>query len=249
MNSNTLIISYGNALYKEIALNWGTALSHLEIDNYLIFSIDEECHEFLEFHGINSTLHPIPDLPEKQARGGMTKRMGIERFYIIKSLLEEGRDIIYSDLDAVWIKNPLADCANFENDNMVASVVDHKGAWPPKVSKVWGFTLCTGWFGFKSCQENIEFIDDLISFFANRPTVCDQDAYNSYLLSLQPSLNHNCKPHLRRLILPNGSTLLALNKNLIKRGHPHPSTLVGHPVSHKTAWQTKKKLIEKNFGF
>jgi hypothetical protein len=247
--NDLLIISYCNYFYREIALNWANALGRLGIDNYLIFSIDKECHEFLKSKRINSCLHTISDLPKKQAAGGMSKKMGRERFYIIKSLLQEGYDVVYSDLDAVWIKNPLDLCANFNDDHMIASVVQHAGAWPPKVSKEWGFTLCTGWFGFRACVKNIKFLEELGEFFKNGKIVCDQDAYNSYLLSLNPSHDRGVKGHCSRLTLPGGATLLGINPELIKRGHPTNKALVGHPVSCKTAKQTMNKLKEKNLWF
>jgi len=254
--NNLLIISYCNYFYREIALNWVKALERLGIDNYLIFSIDEACDNFLREKGINSRFHPIPDLPEKQARGGMTRKMGLERFKIIRSLVAAGTDVIYSDLDAVWIKDPRDSLCCFSDFHIVASAVRHTHAWPPHVAKEWKFTLCTGWLGFKGAPTTASFLDELLNFFLNsrRPApgkliVCDQDAFNSYLLHAGftpfPEEGHQA-------VLKSGSgdfNLLALHPDLVHRGGGRPSSLVVHPVSPKTAEKTKGKLKSKKLWF
>lgn len=257
--NDLLIISYCNYLYREIALNWVRALENLGVDNYLIFSIDEECHNFLKARGVNSRLHLIPDLPQKQAQGGMTRKMGVERFRIIGSLLKEGVNVVYSDLDAVWVKNPLKILENFSEFDILSSTVRQTGAWPPLVAQKWGFTLCTGWFGFKASPSTVLFITELIDFFLNskRPPpgnfiVCDQDAFNSYLVDSEftplPLEDHQA---ILQSPLSEYSSLrvLAIDRDLIHRGGGSPASVVIHPVSEKTGEKTKKKLQAKNIWF
>ena len=258
-SNKLLIISYCNYSYREIALNWVKALERLGIENYLIFSIDEECHEFLKRKGVNSCLHIIADLPEKQSQGGMTRKMGMERFVIIRSLLEDGTDVVYSDLDAVWIHDPLKKLCNFSDHHLVASTIRHAHSWPPKVAKEWGFTLCTGWFGFKSGPTTLFFLDELMDFFLNsrRPRpgeliVCDQDAFNSYLLyaGFAPHPKEGHQALLKSSwFCYSGFNLLAIHSDSVHRGGGRSISLVVHPVSDKNAEKTKGKLRSKKLWF
>ena len=56
MNENMKIIAFGNARYKRIALNWAAYLKLHKINNYTIYSLDQEIFNFLKNQSINTEL-------------------------------------------------------------------------------------------------------------------------------------------------------------------------------------------------
>jgi hypothetical protein len=248
--SELLIISYSNYFYREIARNWALALNKLGIKNYLIFSMDEECHKFLIDNDINSKLHLAQNIPKEQEKGGMTTEMGMERFKIIKTLLNENKNVIYSDLDAIWIKNPIDSFCDFGKHEILASTVTHSAAYPKPTRLKWGFTICTGWLAFKSCEKNINFLDSFLEFIKTPEAIGDdQHGFNSYLLKLNTSVSE-CPVHHAELFVPKlNLNILAINDGYVVRGKKRETSFVAHPVSAKLAQPKKDKLIAENLWF
>jgi len=70
------------------------------------------------------------------------------RVIVINSILEEGYDIIHSDVDAVWLKNPIPEYVNkYSELDLIAS---EGFRFPIKAVNEWGFCLCFGFFLIRS---------------------------------------------------------------------------------------------------
>jgi len=128
------IIAFGNSRYKRIAHNWALYLHQHNIDNYIIYSLDQGIYKYLIKNKINTELINL-------SGNNWNWR---ERVKYIYSLLNTGIDILHSDLDAVWQANPLE---FIEKDyDIIAST----GSFPAGVSSRIGYTLCMGWIYYKS---------------------------------------------------------------------------------------------------
>ncbi len=143
-----LIIVFANYDYLNVLENWLAAIKKLDINNYVIISLDNKLHKYLKKKNINSRLRPCElDLG----------KLWIHRVDIVLELLEEGYDVIHSDADAVWIRNPQPFLKELSYD----MIFSQGTIWPPDIHEKWGFVLCCGFFMIRSNDNTRLFVKRL----------------------------------------------------------------------------------------
>lgn len=233
---NLKIISFCNYSYREVALNWARHLEALSISNYEVLCLDAESDKYLKSHGCHSRV--LEEFNDDWISGC---KHTMRRFLIFKKLLEEGYDIIHSDTDALWLRDPIPDLIEANNQDIIASTVRHRRAFPQEVRKVFGFTCCMGWIFFRSNENTISYLDKFLN--SREIKGSDQKNFNQFLLSNKPEI----KPHDlgEELSTAHGLSLLALSKPLVKRGPVvEDLTYVWHPLTRKKAKQKKETFIK-----
>ena len=149
------IITVSNYDYREITLNWVCALNKLNINNYLVVSLDQKVHDYFNQKNINSALI------ETENKVGVILKFKLQ---LSIYLLKNGIDFIFSDTDAVWLKNPNDIFLNEKNESDL--VITMGTTHPKKVYNKWGFVMCTGLFFVKSSNKTID-------LFSSALEVCD----------------------------------------------------------------------------
>ena len=206
-----------------MALNWVRFLEENKISDYEIYSLDLECHQFLLNKGVNSILW-------NYKTKGFTD-LCMQRWNIISNLLQNNENVIHSDLDAIWLGNPIEDFIDLDYDAYVSTVHD-VGAYPSEIRKKWNMTICCGWVSFKPSFKKV--IDDFI-INHNNYGGNDQQKFNFYIDSLKKKLNFKIDNHEFYFILHDFNVkMLGLNRDLIFRGDRKENIKVCHP-------QTKPK--------
>ena len=148
MNDKLKIIVFSNYNYLPVLENWLVAMQLLKIENIIIVALDEELHNYMTKKNIPSVLRPCGlDLGE----------LWIHRVKVLLELMEEGYDLIHSDADAVWLKNPLPYLNSIKQD-MIFSQGTY---WPKDIHKEWGFVLCCGFFYIKNNKNTLTFVKEL----------------------------------------------------------------------------------------
>jgi len=148
-NNKTYIITFANYNYLPVLENWLEALKIINVNNFMVISLDEKIHNYLLNKNINSRLKPCElDLG----------KLWIHRVEVIAELLDEGYDIIHTDADAVWLKNPISYLNKIKSD-MIFSQGTH---WPNSAYKKWNFVLCCGFFYLKNRSNTKQFIKKLL---------------------------------------------------------------------------------------
>lgn len=143
-----IIIVFSNYNYLPVLKNWLEAVNRINVNNFLIISLDKKLHHYLQEKNIPSLLRPCElDLG----------KLWIHRIDVILELLEEGYDIIHSDADAVWLKDPQPYLNKLDQD-MVFSQGTY---WPLDVYEKWQFVLCCGFFYIKSNKNTLAFMKKL----------------------------------------------------------------------------------------
>lgn len=199
------IIAFGNSRYKRLAHNWALYLHRHGIENYTIYSLDQDIYDYLTKNKINTTLFPL--VMFEGAKWDWRKRLKF-----ISKLLNEGTSILHSDLDAIWLKNPL-DLIEKKYD-----IVASTGTFPPNVCKKIGYTLCMGWIYYKSSYIVKELFTNTLHE-RSKDNFDDQNEFNNELFTSSKYKNLKLK---------------ALDKSIISRGNIHNSeTYVAHPLSPK----------------
>jgi len=199
------IIAFGNSRYKKIAHNWALYLKRHDINNYIIYSLDQDIYDYLVNHKINTELVNL-NMFNKNGYGWNS------RMQFITQLLDKNIDVLHSDLDAIWLKNPLG----FISDEF--DVVASTGAFPRDINKKIGYTLCMGWIYYKSSSIVKQIFRNILSNHSENK-FDDQVEFNREIFNSQKYENLQLK---------------VLDKNIISRKNPHnDQTYVAHPLSPK----------------
>lgn len=217
--NNLVIVSFANKRYQRIALNWVCHLDKLEITNYVIVSLGRETFDFLKLNNINTILEE--GIVPRQAGSGWKWRTSQLHMF-----LESGLDVIHSDLDAVWLKNPL-ELLESEYDIIASSVVP---GFPPETSKRWGFTMCMGWMFYRSTTATLSFFDKILEIEKDFDDQIEVNNYLSSRISLENIYNMmdgSCKMKLENL------NIKVLGKGVVKRGDFDETAYVCHPLMKK----------------
>jgi len=210
------IIAFGNSRYKRIAHNWALYLHRHGIENYTIYSLDQDIYDYLVENEINTELLDLNIFNKKTWSWDV-------RVKCIIRLLDQGHDILHSDLDAIWLKNPL-DLVE-EKYDLIAST----GKFPQNIYKKIGYTLCMGWIYYKSSTIIKELFQDIL----------DKNTHDNF----DDQIEFN-----REIFNGNWQNLKlkTLDQSIISRAQPHDNnTYVSHPLSNKNT-DREKFLKDKN---
>ena len=161
---------------------------------------------------------------------------------VTQDFLAAGHDVILSDTDALWLKDPVEDLFYSNSNDVVASTVWADSAFPPKFREKYGYTLCTGWIGFRSNPQTIGLFDRMMAEAERQGETSDQRAFNHFLMSRNPSIR---KSDLGDVFTADGVRILALRPELVKRGEYVPETYVWHPGSHKNPGAKKDSFGDR----
>ncbi len=265
---NLKIIALSNLYYREVALNWVRHIEKLGIENYELVCLDTPCRKYLHKHGVTTSLY-AKELSLKQilqwalARSGIkyllqrvAGRLGynlvprtisdfrmIWKLEMVRKYLQDGYDVVLSDTDALWFKDPVEDLVAGNSCDIVISTVHSRRAWPPRFRKKYGYTLCTGWVAFKNTPGAIRFLDSLLAMAEENGWYSDQAIFNHVLMDRDPGIRRS---DLGDIFVTDGIEILALNKDLVQRGDPGPGTYVWHPLCHKSP-EYKKLAFGKHW--
>lgn len=219
--------------------------------NAKIITLDDETHR--EFDSDISIHKPVP-LGDHSLNS-----LWVHRMKVLFELLENEGDLIHSDADALWLKNPFNDIQQCNAD-----VVFTQGTiWPPDVHLKQGFVLCCGFFYLSQNIRTLKFMNKVLSRLSIEKD--DQVAVNRVVAESLQSWNVN-QPY--RIAFGNthfiASHSIIRSQNLSIDGEvlsmsilPHhkyprllqeilPEFVVVHPLSGKTL--DEKKEIFTNLG-
>ena len=260
------IITLSNFSYREVALNWVKHIENLGIRNYEVVCVNKPCYEYLREKGAKVSfpkrisLFRKADEPRYKIRRRAerwlsafrltqhkNKKLTIQwkliwKLMVTQDFLAAGHDVILSDSDALWLKDPVEDLFYSNSNDVVASTVWADNAFPPKFREKYGYTLCTGWIGFRSNPKAIGLLDRVMAKAKWRRETSDQRAFNNFLMSRNPSIR---KSDLGDVFTADGVRILALRKKLVKRGKYVPETYVWHPNSDKNPRAKKNSFGDR----
>lgn len=162
-----VILVFANKAYRRILANWLAAMDRLELRGYLVVALDRHTDRWLGVRGA----------PELRLRGGRRLRtLWSLRLDVIRQVLALGVDVVHSDADAVWLRDPMQDPLGTSAEDLVVS---QGTTWPREVHARWGFVLCCGFLQIRSNHATRQFLGDVASDL--RETGDDQVSLNRVL--------------------------------------------------------------------
>jgi len=149
--------------YAKLGLAWGGQVTRLtgivphfvcsDAESLKIFtSAGFPCTPFLfESKRYHSSSEGYGDIHFPSEKAVFTVSL---KFAVVSRYLKAGRSVFYSDVDAIWMKDPLPKLGNIDADFLF-----QPGSFPESVKKIWGFSVCTGFFFVRSNARTIPFSD------------------------------------------------------------------------------------------
>ncbi len=99
------------------------------------------------------------------------------RMLLTQELLLKGFDVISSDVDAIWLKNPYTEIAKMPR----ADIIVTRGKYPEAVSQKYGAALCTGFMYVKTSKTTIELWTNLVNNKSPQFNPDDQRELNRFV--------------------------------------------------------------------
>lgn len=146
INAKCVIAVFANFDYLPVLQNWIEGMRRLEIDNFLVIAIDRPLFDYLQKENINAIYRPVEP--------GLGK-LWIHRIHVLRELIAQDYDVMHSDADAVWLKDPMETYFEETPYDMLFSQGTY---WPPDVHEKWGFVLCCGLFYLRSNPKTKAFL-------------------------------------------------------------------------------------------
>ena len=177
----TVIISFLTKEYLSVGWTWIEAMKCIGLSNFIIVAGDAETSQALKGQGV-TCIEAALDIGDADpcwiSPGGFTpKGLGlcVLKFPVVLKLLREGFDVVLSDVDAIWLRNPLP---------VITATVDmafqRVAHFPKPFVKYWGFAACSGFVFFRATAGGVALAEDCLR--EQRVVQDDQLALNLALL-------------------------------------------------------------------
>jgi hypothetical protein len=156
--------------YSELFDNWLCHMDVLGIERILVIAMDEALGARLA-----ASRWPV-------ARGffdGSAGDFWLQRARIWAFLADEGVEFIHSDVDAVWLRNPIPEFAAVACDLMFSQGTIH----PTDVASQWRFVLCTGFFWARASPPARALLGSLARSVTEILASDDQASLNRHLMA------------------------------------------------------------------
>jgi hypothetical protein len=128
--------------YALLLDNWIAHMHALGISRFLVVAMDDALAHRLSARGI---------VVARSDFDGSTSDFWLRRMLVWQYLVEIGVDIVQSDIDALWFKNPIPELFTDQPYDVLCS----QGTLHPfDIASSWGFILCTGLMSIKSAPHD-----------------------------------------------------------------------------------------------
>lgn len=142
-----LIVTFVSSPYISVGWNWLYAIHKVQPDaDLLVVALDSETKDAFGDSSVDVLFRPLDE--------GNLGELWVHRLDVLIELLDHGRDIVHSDADAVWVKNPLPLMQGASSD----MVFSQGTVWPTDVHGKRGIVLCCGLFFLRNTPEVRDFL-------------------------------------------------------------------------------------------
>jgi hypothetical protein len=133
-----MIVAFADCSYLPLLQLWLARLQYLKVERIRVYCLDAITADWCRSQGLEATAI---------GWSGELRDLWVQRIRVFSELLASGEEFIHSDIDAIWIRNPLDHgSARDREEDLIFS---QGTVWPPDVHGQWGFVLCCGWFWAK----------------------------------------------------------------------------------------------------
>jgi hypothetical protein len=249
------VIVSSNMEFLNVFLNWLIFYYHQcrDLSSVFLICLDDSVQTVLRTYSLRCSYSFL--LPKQ--RHDALSFLWLLRISIANTLVKEGFDVVLSDTDATWLRNPFHYMSNFPSANVIAS----KATFPEEIHKAVGATVCMGFVYFKSVNGSGALLDNLFEYMLAKPIPDDQRDINELLL--HNHVHFDVKPSFLGNVVSMGKleiqgkfiiSILFLPQNRFIRFCNLPqhylvvlNSTVAHCLGGKKA--SEKALIDRILGF
>ena len=143
-DGKTVALVFGTVDFFEILLNWACHALALGIRWFVLVTMDQQLEaKLMALDAVKTHVLLLPAVREGNITLTKLNVIG-ERQRFGVSILQRGLNVVHSDADALWIKDPFP---LFAGGDIVAERIWGK---PLSVVKEWGAGICTGFYFLRS---------------------------------------------------------------------------------------------------
>lgn len=235
-----IIVTFLNEPYIDVGANWLRFAARLDLDaDIRIVALDSATR----------TAFPAPHVIYRPVDASELPKLWIHRTNVLRELLDQGREVIHTDADAIWLKNPLPIMRDCDAD----LVFSQGTVWPPDVHKKRGIVACCGVFYMRPVETVGNFLRQatirMMGELEQNPSFDDQVTVNRMIdeeldhwevhdpyeigcrgKTFQASpeiIQGTCRSGLRVAILPHHAFPRIVREIIAE-------TVIAHPLSEKT---------------
>ena len=172
VSTEPLTVTFADSNYLPLLRVWMPKLQGLGVSRVKIFCLDAAIYAACRAEGIDA---------EQVEWSGNLRDLWVQRIKVFSALLANGEEFVHSDIDAIWVRNPLREGSAYGREEDL--LFSQGTVWPPDVHDRWGFVLCCGWFRARPTLPARAFFDGLEADV--RATGDDQISVNRLLARLE----------------------------------------------------------------
>lgn len=213
--NNTIILSALNYGYRGIMMNWVCNMRHLGITNFVIAALDADLYKFAYtrslptyfentiFAGLNSSL-----IADASYGSDSFKQLTKMKSRVVVRLLKEGYNVVWTDSDIIYFRNPLQDMWNYNVDLVIQTNA------PDNEPMNGRRRLNSGFYLARSNRPTIQAFEDIIKF-ASKSRMSEQPCFYDVMCGKEGQTaegDNTCRYNgmvvklLDRHLYPNGIT-------------------------------------------
>uniref|UniRef100_A0A7S3ELP6 Nucleotide-diphospho-sugar transferase domain-containing protein n=3 Tax=Rhodosorus marinus TaxID=101924 RepID=A0A7S3ELP6_9RHOD len=176
-DSNTVILTALNFGYREIMMNWICNMRHLGVSNFIIAALDEDLYKWAFVRGLPVYLETtifgeLNNTLVAHASYGTDafKQLTKMKSRVVVRLLKTGVNVVWTDCDIIWFKNPLPDLASYQVDLVIQTNA-------PDDENLNGYRrINSGFYLAKSNPATIKAFEDIVAF-ATKSAMSEQPCF------------------------------------------------------------------------
>ena len=144
--TNTVVITFTSVQYHPLVLNWLSWMRLTRVKNVLLLTLDEASEALLRAEDLSGMV--VLPLGRAESLNRRNLPVFMLRYYVFTYALCTGGNVVMSDVDAIWLHNPIDqymlgtpnDCV-FSGDGMPGEL---RTKWNSSTVICFGFLFCRG---------------------------------------------------------------------------------------------------------
>ena len=209
-DSGSVVLLYASFSYRQPLLNWLVATKRARgtaTKGILLVCLDDGLKELIERLGWTCYLEKVvksaaAETSTSEQSGSLNKdtvkSLWVTRVEHVERLIAAGLNVILSDTDAIWLKDPLAQLLKPEYGDVIASRANFPYNSP------WGATLCMGFIIFRATPQVVRLTQ--LALEETKLTLDDQIGFNNVLFRLSFDDTSGKKLAFGRKLNPSGTS-------------------------------------------
>ncbi|CAN8062254.1 unnamed protein product [Agarophyton chilense] len=213
VEDNTVILSAMNFGYRDIMMNWVCNMRELKIMNFVVAAFDAQLYRYAFLRGVpvylETTMMFNSSVLDASYGTDSFKQLSKLKSRIVLRVLKLGYDVVWTDTDIVWFRNPLNDLKGHNADLIIQSnAPDGENANEKR-------RINSGFYLVHRNNRTINAFEDIIAF-AKQSNMSEQPCFYDVICGKKGERkvgNDRC--------LYGEMTLQLLDRNLYPNGNTH----------------------------